>query len=155
MKSDWSKPDLLYRVNCSCCSQAPTVEGQDIVARSSANVNLFAQHDERKLEELKKCFEQHMDWSCREPSPFMSAYGDEEKARERAEQRVDDEHLDVTVTTIDASLLGKGAVRHVLSVRAQFNIQLEEKVYYAAQHEFLILHRVPKEAILDVELVDS
>ncbi|PWI73457.1 hypothetical protein PCL_08733 [Purpureocillium lilacinum] len=154
MKSDWSKPELLYRVNCSCCSQAPTVEGQDIVARSRANVNLFAQHDERKLEELKKCFEQHMDWSCREPSPFMSAYGDEERAKGRAEQRAN-KHKDVTVTTIDASLLGKGAVRHVLSVRAQFNIQLEEEVYYGAWYEFLILHRVPKEAILDVELVDS
>ncbi|GJN84474.1 hypothetical protein PLIIFM63780_008031 [Purpureocillium lilacinum] len=155
MQSDWSKPELLYRVTCSCCSQAPTVAGKDIVARSGANVSLFAQHDERKLEELKKCFEQHMDWSCREPSPFISAYGDEEKARERAEQRADNEHADVTVTTIDASLLGKGAVRHVLSVRDQFDIWLEHEVFYAAQHEFLILHRVPKEAILDVELVDS
>ncbi|UNI24683.1 hypothetical protein JDV02_010413 [Purpureocillium takamizusanense] len=153
MEIDWSKPDYLYRVTCSCCSQALTVEGEGIVARSLDDVDLFARYKEKKLAKLQRCFENHMDWSCREPSPFMSAYGDKETATTRAANRADDGHTDVAVTMIDASCLGKGTVRHVDNVRKQFGIRLRPEVYYGSQYEYLILHRVPEAAILVVEHV--
>lgn len=152
--TNWSKPDVLYRTSCSCCSQAPTVQGRDIVARSDADIFLYARYN-NKLDELREAFVSHMDWYSDEASPFISADDDVEAARREARRRVDNDHEGVTVATIDTQFLEGLKVRHVEAVRAQFGIWLEPDVYARARTEFLILHRIPSKAVVQIEYFDE
>ena len=77
---------LFYRVEDEC-SQARTIDGRGIWSRDRcARVDFKAWHGP-KLEALGRHVTNHLDWSNRRPTPFISTYKNIGVAFEEAKRR--------------------------------------------------------------------
>ena len=96
---------LCYRVEDEY-SQARTADGRGIwPGDRHARVDFKARHG-RKLKALARHVMNHLDWSNRRPTPFISMYNDDTVAFEEAKRRKRRGMKKVTITVIDVRCYG-------------------------------------------------
>ncbi|KAI1302215.1 hypothetical protein F5Y03DRAFT_212459 [Xylaria venustula] len=109
--------------------------------------------DFRRLSlELRQCLERHLDWSDRTPSPFISAYCDEDAANREVNRRLDRGKRRITITKIDVTDLDYGTVqyRNLRKLAKNLDLWVHELAWNNSEHEYIFLHYIPREAIEDV-----
>ncbi|KAI0967658.1 hypothetical protein F4678DRAFT_445118 [Xylaria arbuscula] len=102
--------------------------------------------------QLRECLERHLDWADRTPSPFISAYCDEDAANREVNRRLDRGKRHVTITKIDVTDLDYGTVefRNLRRLAANLGLWIQELAWNNSEHEYIFLHHIPSKAIEDV-----
>ena len=130
-------------------SQAVTVLGQGITAAGKQSINLSAKFglDGRVLWEN---LEQHLDWNSDHKSPFISTYDNEDVAFDIACGRKRLGKKRVSITVIDVSkVYGQVEFREMRRLVWSLDGWIQEEAYNNSKHEWVFLHHIPDEAIVD------
>ena len=97
--------------------------------------------------ELSKVLAKHLDWSDRDPSPFISAYSDKTTAYNNAESRVLDGHTNVVVVEINVKYKYRLYHWPLRAVAKAVGLEIELKAWHNSKFEEIFLHRIPWKAI--------
>jgi hypothetical protein len=91
----------------------------------------------------------HLDWSNRRPTPFISMYNDETVAVEEAERRKRRGMKNVTITVVDVEKVrGRVQYRNVRRLLArQRGRWIPEKAWHNSEYEYIFLHHIPDRAV--------
>jgi hypothetical protein len=124
-------------------------EGEGILAAWDEWIPMYPR-GERERKKLKDEVHAHLDWSNRDPTPFISVTTDEEWAFEQANRRREEqERRDIVVYEICAE--GNRGV-HWGRVGTWLRRAGSETPEYAAfrstENEYLFLHHIPEEFIV-------
>jgi hypothetical protein len=141
---------LFYRVEDEC-SQARTTDGRVICSGDRyASVDFKARHG-RKLEALGRHVTNHLDWSNRRPTPFISMYNDDTVAFEEAERRKRRGMKNVTITVVDVEKVrGRVQFRNVRWLLAhRLGRWIPEKAWHNSKYEYIFLHYIPDRAVTE------
>ncbi|OAQ58256.1 hypothetical protein VFPPC_12222 [Pochonia chlamydosporia 170] len=131
-------------------SQAVTILGEGISAMGTARIDFGAIYG-RETEVLRWNLEQHLHWNSDYRSPFISAYEDEDVAFDIAYGRKKKGKNRVSVTVIDVSrVYGEVEFREMRPLAKRLGIWIPEKAYNNSKHEWVFLHDIPDDAIVDV-----
>jgi hypothetical protein len=98
----------------------------------------------------------HMNWYCTEPSPFISATVDYRWAVREANRRKEQGHADVKVYHIDTELAHERIeFRYARKLIERLNVENDLNIgaESVAEHECLFLHEIPEETIFDIEIL--
>jgi hypothetical protein len=141
-------PRVFYRVE-DADSSARYVDGEGILAADTETVVNFGNKGKTLFEQV----EQHLDWSNRDPTPFISTYCYESAAWWEAERRVRRRKEDVTIYKIDMNRTHERAeYRDIRRLARELRLDIETNAWHNSEHEWIFLHHVPDEAV--VELVE-
>ncbi len=132
-------PKTLWRVTHSKSQSRQDLATGDLVASDSTRTI----SDELSL---KQASEKHFDWSCQEPSCFLSVFSSKQHAHRWAKQRERAQNLAMDVVyihEIDTTKLPAATyVFNVTSLTLKLDI-----AYPYSTHEFIFLHRIPNESL--------
>jgi hypothetical protein len=141
-------PRVFYRVE-DADSSARYVYGKGIFAADTETVVHFANKGDTLLRQVK----QHLHWGNRCPTPFISTYCDESAALREADRRVRRRKKDVTIYKIDMDRTHEHAeYRDIRRLSRELRLNIETNAWHNSEHEWIFLHHVPDEAV--VELVE-
>lgn len=103
--------------------------------------------EKRRLLEL---VQNHLDWGSRPDTPFISVYGDWDRAYREAERRVRAGKIDVVIHEIFIDYDSEGEVqfRHVPKLMQKLGAEIPGKAAHNAEFEFIFLHRIPRKFII-------
>jgi len=96
---------------------------------------------------------QHLDWSNRDPTPFISTWESSEKTWKAAEKREARGCQNVKIAVIDVDILTEMNVWFAKSIDLveRFNVYLPQKTSrYLSPVEYLCLHSIPRRAVIHV-----
>lgn len=132
---------------------AARYDGLDIVALSLGWVNMEA-HDGNERRILYRALEDHLDWSNRNPTPFISVYAHRDAAYADAERRVREDRMDVVVTEIvirEEDIGGQRSrirFRQVRKLARENHLRIPPRAWHNSKEEFVFLHRIPGRTIV-------
>jgi hypothetical protein len=141
---------LFYLVEDEC-SQARTTDGRGISSGDRyARVDFKAWHG-RKLEALGRHVTNHLDWSNRRPTPFISMYKNVRVAFEEAKRRKRRGMKNVTITVVDVEKVrGRAQYRNVRRLlERQLRSWIPKKAWHNSEHEYIFLHHIPDRAVTE------
>lgn len=137
---------LFYRVEDKY-SQARAADGGIWAGERHAKVDFKATH-ERKPKALDRHVMNHLDWSNRRPTPFISMYKDYTVAFEEANRRKRRGMKKVTITEVDVrKVYGKVEYRNVRRLAHRLQCRIPEKAWHNSEYEFIFLHHIPDRAV--------
>jgi len=96
---------------------------------------------------------QHLDWSNRNPTPFVSTWESSEKTWKAAKRRGECRCQNVKIAVIDVDILTEMDVWFAKSAELveKFDVYLSEKgKRYLSPLEYLCLHSLPRKAVIRV-----
>jgi hypothetical protein len=137
-------PRVFYRVE-DADSSARYFDGEGIFAADTDTAVHFGNKGNALFDQI----EQHLDWSNRNPTPFISTYCDEFAARWEAERRVRRRKKEVTIYKIDMDdTPERREYRHVRRLAKDLGLRIETSAWHNSEHEWIFLHHVPDEAVV-------
>jgi hypothetical protein len=145
-------PVIFYRVQ-SDSSRAKHVDGEGISAEDMKTMLGFNRNDDDKL---RRKVHDHLNWNCRNPSIYISAYADEPTAMWEARRRIETgHHLDVLILKIDVSKTWKKPCerieyRNIRGLAENLEIDIPHRAWKNSEHEYIFLHHVPDNAIIEI-----
>lgn len=141
-------PYKFYRVEDED-SRAEYVENAGLWAENTATRVDFRSYDETLFEQVGR----HLDWANREPTPFISMYGDKDVAEREANRRVRDGKQNVRVYTINMRMLEKNQCeyRNARRLADKLRLYIPKHAWNNSKYEYICLHHVPQVAIIDRE----
>ncbi|KAH7072735.1 hypothetical protein BKA63DRAFT_515577 [Paraphoma chrysanthemicola] len=137
-------PREFFRVE-DASSRASYIEGKGIYAEDdytwvdfdSTGARLFAQ------------IGQHLQWANKHPTPFISAYSDEDVAWREAERRCLDGKKDVRIYTINTNRRGKAIeYRNIRRLAKKVGLWIDDQAWNNSKYEYIFLHHIPKSMIV-------
>src|SRR5579862_9274820 len=136
-------PDLLYRVySDSSMSQFDYDYGFEALDSS------FPLRWTQWPNKMWRPVRQHLDWSNRNPTPFVSTWACVRKAIENAERREYLGHQNVMIAVIDTGVLESYHVwfADVVSIVDCYNVYVRNRRILSSQ-EYLCLNAIPSDAV--------
>jgi hypothetical protein len=95
--------------------------------------------------------EQHLRWANRRPTPFISAYSDEEVAWNEAERRCCVGKQDVRIYVIDTERKVEPIeYRHIRGLANMVGLDIDEKAQNNSEYEYVFLHYIPEDLIVEI-----
>ena len=140
---------LFYRVEDEY-SQARTADERGIwPGDRHASVDFKARHG-RKLKALVRHVMNHLDWSNRRPTPFISMYNDDTVAFEEAKRRKRRGMKKVTITVVDVrKVYRRVQFRNVRLLARRLRCRIPEKAWHNSEYEYIFLHHIPDRAVTE------
>jgi hypothetical protein len=137
-------PHVFYRVE-DADSSARYVKGKGIIAADPYTVVRFGNKGDALFDQV----EQHLDWSNRRRTPFISTYCYKSAAWREAKRRAKRGKKDVTVYKIDmGKALKRAEYRNIRNLASDLRLYIEQNAWNNSEHEWIFLHRVPNEAVV-------
>lgn len=138
---------LFYRVEDEY-SQARTADRRGIWAgERRARVDFKARHG-CKPKALDQHVMNHLDWSNRRPTPFISMYKDYTVAFEEANRRKRRGMKKVAITVVDVrKVYGKVKFRNVRRLAHRLQRWIPKKAWHNSKYEYIFLHHIPDRAV--------
>jgi hypothetical protein len=134
-------------------SQATTTPRDGILSAPESDLTFEVKYEWQR-KRLRKSLVNHSNWGCRQPSPFISVYGNEDWAFNEARRRQRDGRYNVTVTEIDLELLdNRVEFRNAAKLANTPGLRTSDEEWRTAVGEFLFINCVPHEAAVDVHPV--
>lgn len=120
-----------------------------IISGSDTSVTFSGRTSEEK-QELRMAVENHLNWYSSTDTPFISVYGDRNRAFQEARRRVNNGAEDVVVYEINVPFSLKGHVqfRLVPKLMRELSAPIPEMAVRNAEFEFIFLHHIPPECIV-------
>jgi hypothetical protein len=145
-------PRIFYRVE-DADSSARYVDGEGILAADTETVVNFGNKGEALFEQV----EQHLNWSNRDPTPFISTYCYESAAWGEARRRVRRGKKHVKIYKIDMDeTCERAEYRDIRHLSWRLGLNIEQNAWNNSEHEWIFLYRVPDEAVVGlVEVVQA
>jgi len=108
----------------------------------------------RHMRGAKYVIQRHMRWGNRRPTPFISVTDSRAKAVHYARQRRELGHGGVSIAKIDTAALRTSGVivYHMATLVKRTGAHIDPVAWN--YFEYLCLHRIPHEAVIDVEHSD-
>ena len=108
--------------------------------------------DHLEYQKLKLCnaSDKHLNWSNRTPSPFISVYADFDTVINSAITRKNQGKRGVLIARIDVSKSGKLWYRYMPKVAKEVGLRIKPQALNNSENEFVFLHRIPGEAIVEI-----
>lgn len=97
-------------------------------------------------DQFAKSVSNHLDWSSRAASPYISLMSDKQHAENFALVMAQRTGLPVTIHDINTSRIGTSYIFNVPHLRKALKLELNPEAQN--QSEYLVLHRIPKRAII-------
>jgi hypothetical protein len=145
MSYNYRAPTDFFRVE-DASSRASYVRGKGIFAENKHAWVDFGRAGAR----LRAQIEQHLRWANKRPTPFISAYSDEDVARDEAKRRCRDGKQDVRIYIIDTDRRRAAiAYRHICGVARKVGLRIAKKAQNNAKYEYIFLHHIPECMIVD------
>ena len=136
-------PRVFYRVE-DACSSAQYIDGKGILAGDTDTAVRFTSNEAV----LRDLVDQHLDWSNRNPTPFISTYCEESVAWDEAQRRVKRGRKDIINYKIDMDdTCERAEYRNVQRLAKKLDLWIEEKAWHNSEHEWIFLHRIPDSAV--------
>ena len=143
--------NFLYQVRDED-SQSVWTPGAGTSARGSAAIKL-SPRNEWEANNLRSHVQEHLDWSSNFPSSLMSTYNNRDVAFDIAygrKKKLGKQH--VSVVTIDTrKVRGQMEFREMRRLARKLDVPIEDRAYHNSEHEWIILHKIPEDAIVDKE----
>jgi hypothetical protein len=140
-------PRVFYRVEDED-SSARYIAGKGIIAGDEKTVVRFANQGAA----LRAQVDQHLDWSNRNPTPFISTYCEESVAWEEVERRVKRGKKDVIIYKIDMDdTFERVQYRDVRLLAKKLDLWITDDAWHNSKHEWIFLHRVPENAVVGIK----
>lgn len=132
-------------------SQSVRIPGKGIFAMGRAMMNLDARYG-REAQVLKWNVENHLDWNSDYISSFMSTYDNEDVTFDiayRRKKKLGKQHVSVVVIDV-WEVYGQVEFRKMRPLAKRLGIRIPNKAYNNSKHEWIFLHDIPQDAIVDV-----
>lgn len=140
-------PNIFYRVEDKH-SRAQYIEDEGIFAEDIDTSVNFRRLGTNLLHQI----EQHLDWSNRNPTPFISMYSDKYVAQREAERRVLSGKKDVRIYKIDTyASEERMEYRNIRLLAQKLGLFIFHEAWHNSEHEYIFLHHVPEDAIEEYE----
>ena len=137
-------PHIFYRV-VDEHSRARYINRQGIIAEDRDTLVDFRKKGSALLDQIA----QHLDWSNRYPTPFISTYCDEEVACGEAERRVDAGKRDVKIYKIDMDARNERTeYRNIRLLAKNLGYYIPFDAWNNSKHEYVFLYRIPDSVIV-------
>jgi hypothetical protein len=131
-------------------SQARTLPGRGVMAGDTNAEITFDPLCDWEENTLRRSLSDHLDWSYRYPTPFISAYSDEATAVEEAERRKQRGMRHVTITVIDVAEAWEEVEGIEVRMLADgLRLWIPEEAWNNSKYEYVFLHRIPERAVID------
>lgn len=137
-------PHIFYRVEDEH-SRACYIDGHGIIAEDTdTSVNL------RKMgESLLNQIAQHLDWSNKHPTPFISTYCEEDVAWREANRRVAAGKRDVRVYKIDTRASNERTeYRNIRRLAENLEYDIPYDAWNNSMYEYVFLYFIPVSAVV-------
>ena len=140
----------MYRVEDEY-SQARTTTGKGVVAADVKSWVDFRARQNYKRTQLTRHFRNHINWSNRTKTPFISTYDDYQTAYEEALRRKRRGRKNVTIIIIDIGRAGhRVEYRNVRRLAETLECWIPNRAWNNSEFEYIFLHRIPARAVIDV-----
>jgi hypothetical protein len=139
-----SAPTEFFRVE-DASSRAFYVRGEGIFAEDRYAWVDFDRAKARLFDQVKR----HLRWANRRPTPFISAYSNEDAAWSEAERRCRVGKQDVRIYIIDTERKVEPIeYRHIRGLANMVGLDIDEKAQNNSEYEYVFLHYIPKNLIV-------
>jgi hypothetical protein len=108
---------------------------------------MFGRRSPQQTEQLTEALDNHLHWGNRRPTPFISVYESKRDAFACAMARVGKGETGVAVAYINRDKLGC-RLRKVTGLANELRYTIPKKFRNNAKSEWIVLHRIPKRAIV-------
>lgn len=143
-------PRVFYRVE-DADSGAYFIDEQGILAADTDTVVYFGD----KGPTLLDMFEEHLDWSNRYPTPFISTYSNEDVAWREAHRRIRQGKDEVKVYKIDTrETRERVEYRNVRKLARSLGFRIQDNAWNNSEYEWIFLHRIPYDAVVGERALD-
>jgi hypothetical protein len=139
-------PHIFYRVE-DRHSRACYIDGQGIKAEDTDTWVDFRKKGTALLDQIA----QHLDWSNRHPTPFISTYCEEEVAWREAERRVATGKKDVKIYKIDMNATARGErteYRNIRLLAEKLGFYIPSDAWNNSMHEYIFFRCIPDSAVM-------
>lgn len=143
-------PDYVYRIEHIGTQSRHDLHTHDYVA---ADDNCKFPN----LATLEKYIENHLDWQCREPSPFLSGFTSRTDALNWAKVKLTDDHdsfYSIRLVTIDVNMVRNAPGSDRLPILSVFKLwdQIDIHPHLRPKNEeVLFMYRIPAKAVISVQ----
>ncbi|KAJ4305467.1 hypothetical protein N0V90_000998 [Kalmusia sp. IMI 367209] len=140
-------PYIFYRVEDEH-SRARYIDGRGIIAEDKDTAVNFRNKDTALLVQVAE----HLDWSNRRPTPFISTYCEEYVARREAERRVKTGKRDVRIYKINMRDSNKRTeYRDIRLLAEKLGFRIPDDAWNNSMHEYIFLYDIPDSAVVGWE----
>jgi hypothetical protein len=137
-------PRLFYRVEDEH-SRARYIDREGITAEDTDTSVDFRKKGTPLFHEIA----QHLDWSNRHPTPFISTYCDKDVAWREAERRVDAGKRNVRIYRIDMSASDERTeYRNIRLLAKNLGFYIPSDTWNNSMHEHIFLNYIPDSAVV-------
>jgi hypothetical protein len=140
-------PHIFYRVEDEH-SRACYIDKEGIIAEDIDTSVNFRNKGTALLHQIA----QHLDWSNRYPTPFISTYCDKQVAWTEAERRVAAGKRDVKLYTIDMHQIGRNErteYRNIRLLAQKLDFHIPAIAWNNSMHEYVFLHCIPDSVVVE------
>jgi hypothetical protein len=141
-------PHIFYRVEDEH-SRACYIDNQGIIAEDTDTSVDFRKKGTALLVQIA----QHLDWSNRQPTPFISTYCEEEVAWREAERRVTAGKKDVKIYKIDMHNIDRkerSEYRDIRLLAKKLELDIPVHAWNNSMYEYIFLHCIPDSAVMGI-----
>lgn len=140
-------PRIFYRVEDED-SRARYIKRQGIIAEDRDTSVDFRKKGDALLDQIA----QHLDWSNRHPTPFISTYCDEWVAWREAERRVTAGKSGVKIYKIDTGARKERTeYRNIRLLAESLDYYIPFDAWNNSKHEYVFLYRIPDSVVVGWE----
>ncbi|KAF1973465.1 hypothetical protein BU23DRAFT_554098 [Bimuria novae-zelandiae CBS 107.79] len=142
-------PHMFYRVEDEH-SPACYIDGQGIIAENTDTSVDFG----KKGTALRDQIAQHLDWSNRHPTPFISVYCEEHVTQREAEKRVIAGRRDVRIYKIDMHDIARNErtqYRNIRRLAEKLDLYIPVNAWNNSMHEYVFLYCIPDSVVVGWE----
>jgi hypothetical protein len=136
-------PSVFFRVQDEY-SRAQHHEHRGILSANQSNASF-----DTRLRKTRRTIQDHLDWSSKKPSPYVSVYSDWETALREARRRLADGHEEVVIWKIDTRKGDeKAQYRNIRPLAHKSGIFVPKRAWNNSTYEWLFLHRIPTSMVV-------
>jgi hypothetical protein len=142
-------PHIFYRVEDEH-SRACYIDGQGIVAEDTDTLVDFRKKGTALLDQIA----QHLDWSNRHPTPFISTYCEEQVAWREAERRVTAGKRDVRIYKIDMHAIARNErteYRNTRLLAGKLGYYIPVDAWNNSLHEYVFRYWIPDSVVVGMK----
>jgi molybdate-binding protein len=140
-------PHIFYRVEDEH-SRACYIDGEGIIAEDTDTWVDFRKKGVALLHQIA----QHLDWSNREPTPFISTYSEEQVAQREAERRVMAGKRDVRIYKINMRAGNERTeYRNIRLLAEKLDFVIPKNAWNNSMYEYVFLSRIPDSAVIGMD----